>query len=48
MGELTEYVVALATGDTFRVRQITDVSGQTLSAGDPVRVSWQWSNTRLF
>jgi putative spermidine/putrescine transport system ATP-binding protein/mannopine transport system ATP-binding protein len=48
LGELTEYVVALKTGEMFRLRQITDAETQARSAGEPVRVSWQWQKTRLF
>jgi spermidine/putrescine ABC transporter ATP-binding subunit len=48
LGELTEYVVALGSGEMFRLRQITDAEALTRSAGDAVRVSWQWQKTQLF
>jgi spermidine/putrescine ABC transporter ATP-binding subunit len=48
MGELTEYVVVLKSGDIFRVRQVTDDAARTRAAGEAVRVSWLWSKTRLF
>jgi ABC-type Fe3+/spermidine/putrescine transport system ATPase subunit len=48
MCEVTEFVVVLKSGDMFRVRQITDDVGRGRVAGETVRVSWQWSKTRLF
>lgn len=47
LGELTEYITRLSSGEEFRIRRISDKHDFNPSIGDHVKAGWEWDRCRL-